>query len=267
MKQLIPLLLALVFFVGCKPNQKSENPSLSESEHLVMATDWFQKSAEMRAVYYQTFTLAKYKLNEKQNAYKGNKPTAVVLDIDETVLDNSPFEVHLINTGQLYSGTLWQEWTSKGTAKALPGAVDFTQYAKSLGVEVIYISNRKTNELEITLENLKSEGFPNADSNFVFLRPMDKSGDKTERRSFVNKTYSVLLYIGDNLTDFSQIYGEREADLGFSLVDSTKNHFGDDYIILPNPMYGEWEGALYGNDYSLSPEQKRILRKQLLDGY
>ncbi|MGE4289495.1 MAG: 5'-nucleotidase, lipoprotein e(P4) family [Salinivirgaceae bacterium] len=266
MKQLI-LLLVLVSIFGCKPELKNANPSLSESEHLVMATNWFQKSAEMRANYYQTFTLAKYKLTEKQNAYKGSKPTAVVLDIDETVLDNSPFEVNLINTGQLYSGKLWQEWTSKGAAKALPGAVDFTQYAKSLGVEVVYISNRKTNELEITLENLKSEGFPNADSIFVFLRPMDKSGDKTERRSFVNNTYNVLLYIGDNLTDFSQVYGERGADLGFSLVDSTKNLFGEDYIILPNPMYGEWEGALYGNDYSLSPEQKRNLRKQLLDGY
>jgi 5'-nucleotidase (lipoprotein e(P4) family) len=267
MKQFIPVLLALLIFAGCKPELKNATPNLSESEHLVMATDWFQKSAEMRACYYQTFTLAKYKLIEKQNAYKGGKPTAVVLDIDETVLDNSPFEVHLINTGHLYSGKLWQEWTSMGTAKALPGAVDFTNFAKKLGVEVIYISNRKINELEITLENLKSEGFPNADSNFVFLRPQDKSGDKTERRNFVNTNYDVLLYIGDNLTDFSQVYGERSADLGFSLVDSTKNRFGEDYIILPNPMYGEWEGALYGNDYSLSPEQKRNLRKQLLDGY
>lgn len=261
------MLLALLIFVGCKPEQKNANPNLSESEHLVMATDWFQKSAEMRACYYQAFSLARYKLNEKQSAYHGDKPTAVVLDIDETVLDNSPFEVHLINTGQRYSGNLWQEWTSKGTAKALPGALDFTQYAKKIGVEVIYISNRKTNELEITLENLKNEGFPNADSNFVYLRPMDKSGDKTERRNFVREKYDVLLYIGDNLTDFSQIYGERGANLGFSLVDSTKNLFGEDYVMLPNPMYGEWEGALYGNDYSLSPGQKRTLRKKILEGY
>ncbi len=267
MKQLFLLSLVILVAFGCKNNTKQSTSNLSESEHLVMATNWFQKSAEMRACFYQTFALAKYQLNDHYKNYEGKKKAAVVLDIDETILDNSPFEAHLINTSQLYSSQLWKEWTDKGIAKALPGAVEFTLFAKNLGVEVIYISNRKINELETTLQNLKNEGFPNAEKAFVFLRPIDKSGDKTERRNLVNEKYEVLLYIGDNLTDFSQLYGERDADLGFKIVDSTQHKFGNNYIILPNPTYGEWEGAIYGNDYSLSVEQKRKLRKEILEAY
>jgi 5'-nucleotidase (lipoprotein e(P4) family) len=267
MKNLLLLSFIALFISACQQNQSTDDVRLSQSEHLVGATNWFQKSAEMRACYYQTYELAKYKLNENKMQYMGTKPTAVILDIDETVLDNSPFEVHLIGIGGLYSGTLWKEWTDKVQAKALPGALEFTKYAQSIGVEVIYISNRKVNELAGTLENLKKEGFPNADSAFVLLRPMDKSGDKTERRNKIAESYEVLLFIGDNLTDFSEDYAERDADLGFALVDSTKALLGNKYIILPNPMYGEWEGAIYGNDYSKSAAEKRALRKDVLDGY
>jgi len=87
------------------------------------------------------------------------------------------------------------------------------------------------------------------------------------RRITVIETYDVLLYVGDNLTDFSQIFAERGADLGFQVVDSLRDLFGDNYIILPNPTYGEWEGAIYGNNYKQTPEKKRALRKRVLKGY
>ncbi len=260
------MLFVLAIACNCPKNEKQNNiSSLSESEHLVGATNWFQKSAEMRACYYQTFRLAKMQLQNNLNNYKGEKPTAVVLDIDETILDNSPFEVHLINTGQLYTSSLWKQWTDKSDAKALPGALEFTLFAKEIGVEVIYISNRKVNELPTTITNMLAFGFPNADSSFVFLKK--NTSDKTERRNNVSAKYEVLLYVGDNLTDFSQDYGERDTNLGFKTVDETKELFGDKYIILPNPMYGEWEGAIYNNDYSLSAEEKRNLRKEILKGY
>ncbi|MBI9067674.1 MAG: 5'-nucleotidase, lipoprotein e(P4) family [Salinivirgaceae bacterium] len=264
------LLFISILFIACQPKvdpNKNPNKELSQSEHLVMSADWFQKSAEMRASFYQAYNLASYKLKEHVNNYKGEKPTAVVLDIDETVLDNSPFEKHLIDKGELYNSAGWKEWTDKGAAKKLPGALEFTNYAKELGVEVIYISNRKVNELEKTIENLKAAGFPNAAKEFVILREMDKSGNKTERRNNVNEKYETLLYVGDNLTDYSQIFSDRGEDLGFKIVDEYKSDFGEKFILLPNPMYGEWEGAIYGNDYSLAPEKKRALRKQILEGY
>lgn len=270
MKNRLLLMLIVVVAVSCQQknvDQKYTDEQLSESEHLVMSTNWFQKSAEMRACYYQAFNLATYKLKDHFINYKGEKKAAVVLDIDETVLDNSPFEKHLIDNGTLYSGETWKNWTDLASADVLPGALEFTLFAKDLGVEVIYISNRKVNELDNTIKNLKDKGFPNASKEFVFLREMDKSGDKTERRNMVNETYETLLYIGDNLTDYDQIFGHRGKDLGFKLVDEYKADFGDKFIMLPNPMYGEWEGAIYGNNYKLPTKEKRALRKEILKGF
>jgi 5'-nucleotidase (lipoprotein e(P4) family) len=269
MKNLL-FVLNIFIWIAINPSLAQDadsNEKLSESEHLVMATDWFQKSAEMRACYYQAYQLAKWRLDQKLASRQNQKPAAIVFDIDETVLDNSAYEVHLIQTGQLYSSEGWKQWTDRVDARALPGALEFTKYAKSKGVEVIYISNRKADEREPTLKNLKKEGFPNADSVFLFLREINQNNDKTMRRNTVIETYDVLLYVGDNLTDFSQIFAERGADLGFQVVDSLRDLFGDNYIILPNPTYGEWEGAIYGNNYKQTPEKKRALRKRVLKGY
>jgi 5'-nucleotidase (lipoprotein e(P4) family) len=262
----IMLLLALNGYLTL-PAQTNPNEELSANEHLILATDWFQKSAEMRACYYQAYQLAKLKVNEHVAAHTGTKPMAVIFDIDETLLDNSPYEVHLIKTGTHYTRENWKEWTQKAQAKALPGALDFTKYAQSKGVEVFYISNRKIDEMESTLSNLRTEHFPNADSLHLLLRALDQSGDKSSRRNQLLQTYDVLLYVGDNLTDFSEEFAKRGTDLGFGLVDSLYTLFGDKFIILPNPMYGEWENAIYGNNPRLTDAQKKALRKEILEGY
>jgi len=265
--QLVLLLIIILSSFKLAFTQINSNEELSANEHLVLATAWYQKSAEMRACYYQAFQLAKIKLDNHLANRVGNKPAAVIFDIDETLLDNSPFEVHLIKSGAIYSKDTWNEWTQKAEAKALPGALEFTQYLKNKGVEVFYISNRKINELEYTLINLKAENFPYADSTHLLLRSMNQSGDKTGRRNQVLQNFDVLLFVGDNLTDFSEDFAHRGTDLGFSMVDSLYKQFGDKYIILPNPMYGEWENAIYGNDLRLSEPKKRALRKEVIIGY
>lgn len=268
MKNLYLLISAAILLFSCTQKPKIEpNQQLSESEHLVMATAWFQKSAEMRACFYQAFNLAELRLAQHLENYKGEKPPAVVLDIDETVLDNSPFQAHLIDSGILYTNELWKEWTDKQSAKALPGALQFCKKADEMGVMVIYISNRKVNMLETTINNMQELGFPNSDPHFVHLKPMDKSGDKTERRQKVMQKYEVLLYVGDNLTDLSQMFAERDSLLAFDLVDKNKDDFGDKFIIVPNPMYGEWEEAIYSNDYSKPFLEKRSLRKSILESF
>jgi len=269
MKNRFLAFVAISLLINCQTNNTELNPNekLSESEHLVMSTAWFQKSAEMRACFYQAYSLAELRLRQHLENYKGEKPAAVVLDIDETILDNSPFEKRLIDDGTLYTSELWKAWTDKKSAEALPGALEFTQKATEMGVQVIYISNRKVNMLESTIENMKELGFPNADPHFVYLRGMEKSGNKTERREKVMAKYEVLLFIGDNLTDLSEIFSHRNSTLGFKLVDQYQKGFGDKFIILPNPMYGEWEEAIYKNDYSIAPEKKRALRKEILGGF
>ncbi len=266
MRKLFLLLFTTLILFGCQFNEKPVR-TISENEHMVLAANWFQKSAEMRASYYQAYNLAELRLKEHLSNYKGSKPAAVVLDIDETLLDNSPYTKYLIDNGLSYSHETWKQWTDKASAKALPGASAFTAFAQKQGVQVIYISNRTVNEMESTVSNLKKEGFPNADPHFIYLREPDKSSDKTERRMKVMEKYEVLLFIGDNLTDLNQLFADRDSLLGFDLVDNYKKGFGDKFIILPNPLYGEWESAIYKNNYSLSTEEKKLLRKEILDGY
>ena len=238
------------------------NAEAEISKQLGGAVLWYQNSAEMRLAYIQAYRYAKILLDEKLANSKNSKPPAVVLDIDETVLDNSPYEAMLIEKGETYKTPTWLEWTAEARAEALPGALDFTNYAKSRGVEVIYISNRTTLELEGTLKNLKAEQFPNAVEEFVLLK--STTSDKTERRNKVMETYNVMVYVGDNLTDFSEAYGDRGADMGKELVDKETENLLSSFVMLPNPMYGEWEKAIYDNNFGLSDEIKLKKRSKAL---
>lgn len=265
------LIYAIIFFqlsncIGQDKNvERLSKNDYTKKEHLVQATLWYQRSAEMRAVYYQTFNMAKMILDDKLMRIRLSKPAAIVFDIDETLLDNSPFETESIRTGKDYSRGFWMEWTGMEKANALPGAVDFVNHAQDKGVEVFYISNRYHDELNETINNLKKHGFPNADTSHVLLKK-DKS-DKTNRRNIVSENYTIVMLVGDNLADFTQEFANRGEDLGFNLVDEKKLEFGSAFIILPNPMYGEWVKAINGNSYDLSDEEKNARRKEILIGF
>ena len=276
-KNSIILFLFLTIFISCKTSTNNQAESevahleLSKSEHLVMSVVWYQKSAEMRAIYYQTFNFGKKLLLEKiNNGIKNNeknnsKKYAVIVDVDETMLDNSVFEAKLIKDGKFFNKELWNEWIELSQAKALPGAVEFAKYAESLGVEVFYVSNRTEAMVEATVENMKAVGFPYSDADHCLFK--GETSDKTERRSKIAENYEIVLFIGDNLRDFDELFKQREGDLGFSVVDDNKDLFGDKFLMLPNPMYGEWEKAVYGGSYPESEAEKTKLRKDILEGY
>lgn len=151
---LIPFALVALLLQGCCNRQE---PATNQ-DHLLYATIWFQSSPEAKALYYQGFNIAKMQVAEFTKQ-KGEKPQAVVVDIDETMLDNSPFQAQEVIEDRGFSSDFWFEWTKLGRAKAVPGAVEFSKYCQSLGIEIIYISNRKLNETEATLRNLDSLGF------------------------------------------------------------------------------------------------------------
>jgi len=267
-KQLFLLIFMLIALFSCN-NKDTENNccnkdsiKLSETEQLVMSVVWYQKSAEMQACYYQAYNLAKLALDKNLSEYKGSNKKSVVVDVDETVLDNSPYEVKIIETGIPFSLEGWKTWSSLKKAKALPGALEFLKYAESKGVEVFYISNRELDEVESTKLNLINEGFPFVDD--VHLLFKSDNSDKTIRRSKVSEEYEILLLVGDNLRDFDEIFKEREINLGFDNVAKNKDLFGTKYIMLPNPMYGEWEKAVYGGKYPETTEEIIKLRKEIL---
>jgi 5'-nucleotidase (lipoprotein e(P4) family) len=243
----------------------SQSLDISENEHLTMSTLWFQKSAEMHALYYQAFNIATLRLEQKLENANPEKKYAVVCDIDETLVDNSPFEGKCILENFSFSDSLWYAWTSLEIAEALPGALEFAQFAASKGVIVFYVSNRKVIQLEATMNNMKNLGFPNIEEQYFLLKTT--TSDKEERRNSVSEEYEILLYCGDNLGDFSNIFDNRKDNYGIDLVIDSQKMFGDQFIVLPNPMYGAWENAIYNGNHSLKPSEKNKLRKELLKSF
>lgn len=140
------------------------------------AVAWVQTSVEYRAITMQTFRAAADHLDvalkeknwdalvpgERGNAAAGLKP-AVVMDVDETVLDNSPYQARLIRDGKEYDEISWDQWVAEKKAKPLPGVVDFAKAAAAKGVTILYISNRAVHLKEATLANLREAGLPVAD--------------------------------------------------------------------------------------------------------
>jgi acid phosphatase len=241
---------------------------------------WFQTAAEFRAIATQTFQLAGRALDDalRDPAWSAmprtealgddaGQPPAVIVDIDETMLDNSPHSARRISGRyhDCFDPKEWLDWTSTAQASSIPGALAFAQRAEALGVRVFYISNRDRNrddpaadELASTRRNLEAAGFPMHDDNML-LRDRSREpvagwdmSDKRARRRHVDSTHRVLLLVGDNLGDFVSILdpsdpaGKRNLDLGrrAELVDEYKVWWGERWFALPNPMYGSWEGAL-----------------------
>ncbi|NPV37529.1 MAG: 5'-nucleotidase, lipoprotein e(P4) family [Bacteroidales bacterium] len=258
---IITVLMTGWLAVSCNQS-KEENPT-PDNNYMQLATLWYQQSAECRALYYQAYEVARFRLDEALKIPSKEKK-AVVVDIDETVLDNSPYQAWCILTGKNYPEG-WAEWTSKAEAKALPGAGEFLNYAASKGVEVFYITNRKTNEMEATIKNLQKEGFPMADTLHVI--PRTDVSNKESRRQRVAQNHKIVLLAGDNLNDFAEFWEKQSPLARQAITDSLKAEFGRRFIILPNPMYGDWENALYEYKYGLMPAQKDSIRRKFLKGF
>jgi len=206
------------------------------SQQNVDAVIWTATSAEMHYSSIQAYDLAILKLKTKiSNDY--SKPIAVVMDLDETVIDNSPYMFQQIAKGKTFDGDSWYEWCMEASAGILPGAFDFIKKCEELDIEVFYISNRGIETLSGTLDNLQKLDIK-TDAAHVLLK--EGISDKTDRRNLVLETNSTVLYIGDNLRDFSEIYKDRKANYGKSVVDEELSNLRENFILIPNPMYGEW---------------------------
>jgi acid phosphatase len=199
---------------------------------------------------------------EQAPARYRDKPPAVVLDVDETVLDNSAYQARLIRADEVYDAESWNAWCRERRATAVPGARAFTQRAAEQGVQVIYLTNRDSTVEAATRDNLRRLGFPVDDAPDAVLTQGEKPGwgPKAPRRAWVAERYRVLLLVGDNLGDFME-----PADTTLAarqrLADTYREFWGTRWIALPNPQYGSWEGATFGYDYGLAPED-RLRRKR-----
>jgi len=270
LKRKIGWLLTLIMVLSLSSlNVKAEtkgSSSLNLYDQNTMSVLWFQNSAEAKALYYQGYNMGRMRLDEllrDRPKTTGLKP-AIVLDIDETILDNSPHQAWFVLHGKGVPFG-WNEWFRRGEAKALPGAIEFLQYANARGVDIFYISNRNETEKKATMKNLLNVGAPQVISEHVLLQQPGERGKET-RRIQVAKTRDILLYFGDNLGDFSGFDGLTVSERSHE-VNKRKDEFGRKLIVFPNPMYGDWEGAIYQYDYRKTNEEKDRLRKKLLEIY
>ena len=195
-----------------------------------------------------------------------NDKPAVITDIDETVLDNSAFDAKLIKLDQPFSNEMWLEWGELCIADTVPGALAFFTYTADKNVDIFYISNRSVEQLQATMKNLKKFGFPQVDETHVLLK--DKTSDKEPRRQQVLKNHTVVLLLGDNLTDFSSLFYKQHGDRRNTLVDSLKSEFGTRFIVFPNPMYGDWATqGIYEGRYDWTKVQMDSIRHRKLRTY
>jgi 5'-nucleotidase (lipoprotein e(P4) family) len=238
----------------------------ADNEYQEGAVLWTQTAGEARALAYQAFALARVMLDrDLRTPRRGGKRRAVVVDADETVLDNSRFQAKLLKDCQGYSSQRWGEWVGREEAEAIPGAVEFLRYAAARGVRVFYVTNRKESEKAATASNLKKLGFPGVSDETVLVRPDTGSSSKEPRRRAVAAKYRIVLLAGDNLNDFAEVFEQsRTVADRLAAVERNRAQFGAHFIVLPNVMYGDWESAVYGYDNGLNDEQKAAKRRGLL---
>lgn len=198
---------------------------------------WQKNSAEYYALCIQAYNMAKHKIDKTLTA-SSEKPLAIIADIDETVLNNLPYNEMLIETGESFTQKTWSEWVNKQEATPIPGALDFFKHIEDLDIEIIYLSNRKVENYEPTKANLILAGFPFDDQTIMLLR--DKDGNKESRRQQISN-YNIVLLLGDNLSDFNERFYKESNESRIEGIDSLQQMFADRYILFPNLIYGTWE--------------------------
>ncbi|HEY5463887.1 MAG TPA: 5'-nucleotidase, lipoprotein e(P4) family [Hanamia sp.] len=262
-------LITVLFMTSCAGPRVSITNMNSNSSRTVIdgklfATAYQQRSAEYKALCYQAFNIARLRI-EQFNRERSPKPKAIMTDIDETILNNSLYEAHQLLQGKDYDDTSWVNWTSMGMADTIPGALHFLQFASASGIEIFYVTNRGENEREGTLKNLKKFNFPNADNEHLLLK--GKSSSKEERKNQIAETHTIVMLMGDNMNDLSSLFEKKYPDERSKVADDFATQFGNRFIVLPNPVYGDWEFSLYHYNYGLSAEQKDSVLRTSLKSY
>ena len=270
------VLATVVLATGCAQKteeKKEENKSGDNkitltydqlrSRENTMGALWYQNAAEVDALYQQGYNVATNKLKEllKQPT---DKPYSIVLDIDETVLSNIPFQVKMVKDGTAFNPKLWDEWVQKAEAKPVAGAKEFLQFADKNKVQIYYISDRTDAQVDATIKNLEAQGLPVQGRDHLMFK---KEGDKSKegRRQEVLKHTNLVMLFGDNLVDFAEFSTKSEADRD-KMFEQLKAEFGDKFIIFPNPMYGSWESAVYKGEKKDGKGQSEA-RMNALKGY
>lgn len=256
---------------GAEDDRVEEWPVAAREQ--LNATLWVQRAAEYGLLAGQVWRAASEKLTTAlvapgtaaleqlamPVAHWATLPTAIVLDLDETVLDNSAYQARRIRAGADYDEPSWQAWMAEANATAVPGAKEFLLTASAQGHHLVYLTNRRCIGLPVsegkaadpcpaerwTLENLRKLGLPFIEGRDLLLlrgaRAEWDQSDKRSRRAWVAERYRIIALLGDDLHDFAD-----RADFA-ARAEQLTPWFGERWFLLPNPMYGSWDRALIGD--------------------
>jgi 5'-nucleotidase (lipoprotein e(P4) family) len=274
----MPTVLLVVTLAGAAPAAAQDPPA----NDLLNAVLWMQRSVEYKASALTAFALARLRLDQaladptwtavigkEQPGGSSSLPPAVILDIDETVLDNSGYQAWMTLKDTTFDPKTWNAYVNTVTSVVIPGAVEFAKYAVDRGVKVFYVSNRTAAEEPATRKNLEKFGFPlddKLDTVLTAREQPDWGSAKGTRRAHVARSYRVLLNVGDNFGDFVDEYRGSEADR-LKVLEEHKARWGREWIMLPNPAYGSFESAPYAHDFKLSNGDKRKAKRAVLDAW
>jgi len=202
------------------------------SEKLPNDIRWVTASGEYQSLCRQIYHLAWQKVKSAAAQQKGD--AAIVMDLDETVMDNSQYQVLLEAAGESFTMDSWSAWVNRAEAGLVPGAGAFLDSVRTLDkIYVIFVSNRMAERTEITRKNLEKLSATEKDD--IFLLKQDRNDKKEIRRHEIfsgtgrmssSGAFTVIAWFGDAMGDFPS---ETEAA-----------DFGESWFVLPNPMYGKW---------------------------
>ncbi|HSX69018.1 5'-nucleotidase, lipoprotein e(P4) family [Nocardioides sp.] len=201
----------------------------------------YQQSAHAAAAQQQGWTLAEARLRkEVADHRRGEEDLAIVTDLDETVLDNSPLLARDLEACHTYtSWDTWSDWELEGEPTLTPGAARFFRYADRHGVAIYYVSDRFAENKVATMATLRELGLPQVSPEQVLLYGTSKE----ERRAVAEEDHEVVLLLGDSLPDFHDDFDGASAQEQEVLVAEHAGHFGRDWIMFPNATYGTWRKA------------------------
>lgn len=231
----------------------------------LLATIYVQQAEEARRAAEQAFALAARRLpdalrqtgsaapSEQPDGGKG-KPPAVIFDVDETVLDNSPYQARAILAGEKFTAATWDRWVSEKKAQPVPGAPGFVAALRKAGVRPVFVTNRACGprpgrpgedcpQKADTIANLRTAGFGEVPPEDLLLyKEQGWTPDKSKRRAAVAAKYRIVMLVGDQLGDFVDVPAQADRTARRRLSDA--GQFSSRWIMVPNPMYGGWADSL-----------------------
>jgi 5'-nucleotidase (lipoprotein e(P4) family) len=227
----------------------AEQTASPPSNLLTSAVAWKETAAEFEALYYQGFNVARSQLDRALQAHKkGDRPLAIISDVDDTVLSSNSYWGYMVNADkEFFDDNAWDKWVADNGPVATPGAVEFLNYAKSKGVEVFYVTSRDQGEktFEYALANLRKNNLPFADEKHLTV--YRDSSNKEPRQTEIAQAFDVVVMLGDNLNDFKRKYYVADVQQRKNLMTEDKQQFGRKFILFPNPTDGHWLKAVFGD--------------------